>query len=550
AELGSAVLGPNCMGVAVPGGASMYIGTVTGDVRPGHVAVIAQSGSIADGLLALGPRVGFRAVVSSGGEMVTDAADFLAFFAADEQTRAVGVFLETVRRPEAFAAALALCAEAEKPVVCLKVGRSQAAGRVALAHTGALVGSRRAFSALLRAYGALEVDDFPLFVETLEVLGCRRRPRGPRAAAVSESGGEAGLLADVAEDAGLPLPEFSAELAGRLTTAFPLFLSPTNPLDAWAIDAPEKVYPGSFSLLAASGDFDMLLAQVDLSRFRGEGDQTWCETIVRALADAVVGTDLFGAVVTTHTTDPPAWATALAAERDLALLRGPGVACRALAAVAAWRPHPPGRPPVSPVPIDDLARPGALSERDSTTLFRRYGLPFAEALAAATPEEAGRAASALGGTVVVKADGPAHKAKAGGVVTGVEGAAAAAAAASRIGGPVLVARQLEPLSGTPEIVVGVTRDPQFGPVVIVGRGGVEVERLDRVEACLAPVEATMALELLRAAGLPEDDRLAAFLVALGRLASEHPGVVEAETNPVLLTADGPVAVDALVVFAP
>src|SRR6188508_281863 len=153
------LLGPNCMGVAAPEEGSLWIGTVPGTFRPGRVSVASQSGSIAEALLGIGPRVGFRCVVSSGGEAVTDAADFLQFFVEDEGTGAIGLFLETVRRPAEFAAALAQCAEAGKPVVCLKVGRSQAAARAALAHTGAVVGSDRAFSALLRSHGAVEVDD-------------------------------------------------------------------------------------------------------------------------------------------------------------------------------------------------------------------------------------------------------------------------------------------------------------------------------------------------------------------------------------------------------
>ena len=166
---------------------------------PGHVACVAHSGSIAEAFLAAGPRVGFRTVVSAGSELSRDLADFVAFLAADEGTKAIGLFVETIRRPEAFAAALALAAEAGKPVVCLKVGRSQAAARAAFAHSGAVVGSARAFSALLRHHDALEVTDFHELLETLEVLGRKRWPRGLRIAGVSESGGECGLLADHGE---------------------------------------------------------------------------------------------------------------------------------------------------------------------------------------------------------------------------------------------------------------------------------------------------------------------------------------------------------------
>ena len=120
---------------------------------PGHVSIVAQSGSIGDAFIACGPRIGFRCVVSCGGEVNRDAADLLAFLAEDEGTRAIGLFLETVRRPAAFEAALERAAGAGKPVVCLKVGRSEAAARATLAHTGALVGSARAFSALSAAGG-------------------------------------------------------------------------------------------------------------------------------------------------------------------------------------------------------------------------------------------------------------------------------------------------------------------------------------------------------------------------------------------------------------
>ena len=129
--------------------------------------------------------------------------------------RAVGLFLETVRRPDAFVDALRRCAEAGKPVACLKVGRSEAAARAALSHTGALVGSDRAFSAVLNRYSAIEVEDFHELVETLEILGRRRRPTGTRIAGISESGGECALLADSAEAAGIPFEPLSDDLAAR-----------------------------------------------------------------------------------------------------------------------------------------------------------------------------------------------------------------------------------------------------------------------------------------------------------------------------------------------
>ncbi len=333
----AAVLGPNCMGVAVPERASPWIGGISGGFLPGHVAVVAESGSVAESFVNGGPRTGFRCVVSTGGEMVRDAADFLAWFAADEGTRAVGLFLETVRRPAALAASLRRCAEAGKPIACLSVGRSEAARRATMSHTGALAGSRAGLQALLRRYDVIEVEDHHELFETLEVLGRSRWPLGVRAAAVSESGGECALLADQGQDAGLSFDPLPAEVTALLRREFPNFLEPNNPLDAWAVDEVSRVFPRTLELLAASGAYDVLLAQVDLTRYRDESDNQWCELVIRALARAAEGRPVFPAVTTVHTTDPPDRLVELARELDVALLRGPAHTARALASVGGWR---------------------------------------------------------------------------------------------------------------------------------------------------------------------------------------------------------------------
>jgi acetyltransferase len=552
-DAGAAFVGPNCMGVAVAGGPSTWIGTVPETFVPGHVSVVAQSGSVAEAFLSCGPRIGFRCVVSSGGEASRDAADLLGFLAGDEGTRAIGLFLEAVRRPAAFAAALERCAEAGKPVVCLKVGRSGAAARATLAHTGAVVGSARAFSAVLRRFGAIEVDDMHALFETLEVLGRRRRPAGRRIGAVSESGGECALLADHGEAAGLPFEPLPGELAAALRSEFPNFLAPENPLDCWAIADEAVVYPRSLELMARSGAYDILLAQVDLSQFRGRDEADWCALIVRSLADAVEGTSIFPAVASVHASDPPPAIAELARERDLPLLRGTAHALQALAAVAAWRPRlPERRPPVEAPDVGGfLERPGPLPEHESALVLERYGVRFAPRRRCATPDDAAAAAAELGPPVVVKADGPAHKAASGGVVLGVESPAAAEAAARRLGGSVLVAAQVD---GGIEAFCGLTRDPDHGPVLAVGPGGGAVEALSLASVCLAPVDLALARELVLAApglgSLASEaavDDLAAALVALGRLALDRPEVEACDLNPFVLRPDGAVAVDALVV---
>ena len=547
-EVGAALLGPNCMGFVVPDGPAAWNGRPQETTAPGHVAVLCQSGSIADAFLALGGRIGLRCVVSSGAEAVTDAADFLDFFADDTATRAVGLFLETVRRPEAFVGALRRCAEAGKPVACLKVGRSEAAARAALTHTGALVGSDRAFSAVLRRYYSIEFGDFHELVETLEILGRARWPAGTRISGISESGGECALLADHAEAACIPFEPLSPELIAALTSAFPNYLAPGNPLDAWGIADETEVYPRSLELLAESSEFDVLLAQADLSQFRDPANDEWCELTLRALARLAREHEaLFCAMTTVHSADPPRRFQALARELDVPLLRGPRDAMVAIAGVARRAPYEPA-PVYGDVPPDVsdlLGSDGALPEHESALVLERFGVPFARRRRAATPNEARAAVEELGAPVVVKLDGPTHKARSGGVVLDVASPEEAAEVTRRLGGRVLVARQVAP--GV-EVLCGMTHDPDFGPILAVGLGGVDVEQLDRVAASSAPVGQEGAARLAADAGVQDTHGVVArTLVALSDLALSHPDIESVEVNPLIVGADNTVAVDALVV---
>ncbi len=546
----AAVLGANCMGFVQPERISLWVGTPPSAAIAGRVSVVAQSGSIAEALLASGPRIGFRTAISCGNELNRDAADYLAAFAGDEGTHAVGLFLETVRRPDAFRAALEACARAAKPVVCLKVGRSAVAATVALTHTGAMVGSDRAFSALLAAYGVIEVTDVPDLVETLEVLGRRRRPRGPRLAAVSESGGEAALLADQAEAGGLVLEPIPAAVVADLREEFPNFTQPANPLDVWAVDSVDRIFRGAFTRLRDAGTYDILAAVVELTQFRSESDIAWCRAVVEDLDRTTRGDPIFPVVISTGCVDPPPEIAKLARDADIALLRGTRAAVGALYAVAAWRPRlPRAEASEQIIEVGDLLRDGFLPEFESATLLHRYGVKFAPFRRARSAQEASAAATELGFPVVVKVDDRAHKAHSDGVELDVGDAAAAAAAARRLGGRVLVARQLPPAQ---EIIVGVVRDPTCGPVVSIGHGGAGAEALGASAIAVAPLDREGAEELIRSVSgpVPGTQGHADLIVALGalsRLADEHPEIASVDINPIIADEASAIAVDALVV---
>ncbi|MGH3129081.1 MAG: acetate--CoA ligase family protein, partial [Gaiellaceae bacterium] len=307
------------------------------------------------------------------------------------------------------------------------------------------------------------------------------------------------------------------------------------------------VYPRSLQLLAASGEFNILVAQADLSQFRDRTNDEWCALTLRTLARLRDDHGaLFCAMTTVHSADPPHRFQELSRELDVALLRGPRDAMRALAGVAGRRAYVPAAATRDTPEVSDLINAtGALPEHESALMLERFGVPFAARIRAVTPEEAAAAVEELGTPVVVKLDGLAHKGRAGGVVLGIESPDEAAEATRRLGSPVLVARQVE--AGT-EVLVGMTRDPDFGPILAVGRGGVDVEELDRVAYSSAPLDAASAAHLVADAGVADPhDVIVATLVALSDLALSNPDIESVEVNPLIVGSADTVAVDALVV---
>jgi acetate---CoA ligase (ADP-forming) len=556
AERNVPLVGPNCMGVAIPGGASAWIGTVPhGDLRRGGVACVVHSGSLGEALLHAGPRFGLRAVVSSGNELGRDAADWLATLAADDATTVIGLALEAIRRPVAFAEALGLAARAGKPVIVLASGRSQAASRAALAHSSAVVGTARGVAALCAAYGAISVTDVPDWLEHLEAFGAGRRLPGRRLVALTNSGGEGGLVADAAESAGLALGELPDDLAAALQAAHP-GLPAGNPVDYWAVGPAEELAPVLARRCGAHPDVDGLVLVAEQSLRYGPDEQA----VARAAVDAAIaaaGDGAFAAVVACATADADPAALRAAGAAGVPLLKGAGPALRALGALARWSPRDRVAVEVgSPLELPELdAASGHLDEHASRRVLGRYGIAGPREHVAATSAEAVDAALELGPPVVVKRHGPAHKERSGGIVLGCLTPVEAGRAAERIGLPVIVC---EDLRGGVEVLCGVVRDPQLGPVVVAGVGGSLAEALAATSvAALAPLGLDEARALVRSSGPlghaldePGQHAVADVLVALGRLAAHRPDVAAVDINPLRVTGGSAIALDALIVLEP
>ena len=574
------------------------------DLPCGPVAVVSHSGSVFSALLHNDRGLRFNLVVSAGMELVTTAAAYLDHALELPSTRVVALFLETVREPAAFRAALAKAAARGVPVVALKVGRGQAAGEMVAAHSGALAGSDGAYQALFDAYGVARVRSLDELADTCELLAVGRRAFPGGLAAIHDSGGERAHLMDLAEELEVPLARVSEATRARLAAVLEPGLPATNPLDAWGTgnDA-DEIFAACSRALLDDPDTGALAIALDLTT-EPTPDTSWTGLAIRAaaatakpvavlgnLASAVDGADAArlraaGVQVLEGT------ATGLAALRHL-LARRDFLAHPPLAAAVAepagtgtGRGPAPGVEPVGTAPgasrpaghtspgaevrarwRERLADPRPLGEVEALAMLADWGAPVVAAEEAASLHDAVAAAGRVGWPVALKTAAPGvhHKSGVGGVRLGLAGpeqlAAAYADLAGRLGPRVVVARMA---TGGVELALGMVRDPQFGPLVMVAAGGVLVEALRDRRFALPPVDARTAraaldrlavralLDGAGASGVPADlDAVTGAVVALSGLAVDLGDRLAAvDVNPLLAGPDGCVAIDALVVRAP
>jgi acetate---CoA ligase (ADP-forming) len=259
-DAGIALCGPNCMGVLNPHHPST---TYLQELRDpaglaGNVGIISQSGAVCVSLLTDIRRFGFSHVISSGNEAVLTAADYLEYLADDASTAIVGLFIETVRHPERFAAALDRAATAGKPVVALKVGRTSRTNYAVATHTGGEAGDPAAISEVLRAHGAIEVADLVELTEVLAAFQHWKRPRGRRLGIITSSGGLAELILDLSAAADLQLPPLSPAAGAAIEQQIGFISGDGNPLDAWGSGTFAANLPRALSCFDASPDHDII----------------------------------------------------------------------------------------------------------------------------------------------------------------------------------------------------------------------------------------------------------------------------------------------------
>ena len=598
---GMALMGPNCMGVLdLTTNSAAYIGDVSPYLPRGGVAGIAQSGSVTDAFIHSGSRVGFSRIISCGSEVVLDVCDYLAYCLDDPETTSVILFVEGFKRPERFLALADRALALGKPIMAVKVGRSDQAQAAAIAHSGSLAGEARVTDAALDAAGVIRCADLDELLETAELVeGVRRTGRRVgrgRTGVVTVSTGEASLIADMAPRTGVDLPPIPDDARAAILEALPTMGYVGNPLDPWGADDPPTAYGACFEAMAASGAYDVLVLVHDFPYKSMPAEVATANDVTFPLLAATRDRPhLLPVYVSLTSGEPPPETKAVLDEHGAGapLLRGASEAFSAIAHVARWEGRQARRLADGPwratwPAIAATARPFAtalderpeagdpaperrvLSERESLDLLRAAGLPVTAAIAVPDADAAAEAARPLAGhAVALKLDAAdlAHKSDLGLVALGLVGdeairdAAHDLLAAGRRHGLDIRGLLVEPMADPGvELIVGMRRDESFGPAVMVGLGGVLTEVLDDVAIRLAPIttsEAQAMLAELRGArildgirGRPAVDReaVADLLAGLSRLVVDRPDIDEVDLNPVIASPDGAVAVDALVVL--
>ena len=583
---GMRLLGPNTVGAAGFAGSAVSAASanIPRGIRPGDVAIVSQSGGLGTTILATAKRygLGLGSFVALGNEADVSAADAIAH-AVEQGASAVLCYLETLRDPAAFAAAAALARAQNVPVVMLKGGTGPRGQAIAVSHTAALAGSMRVMDSVLADIGVARVSSIESLVSAGALFGAFGTPPGVRVGALGIGGGNSALLADALEGADLELATLTQETSTQVKAMLP-DSNGANPFDpgGWFLGRQPHLLDTALRYIADDPNIDvMIYGMVPMAPIREE-------VYVGAIA-AVAKTSGKPAIsLSMHT---PVTEYREAAYADAGVLELPCTAAtealgvwlrhRVAAAASAEREevaiigaeHPGRARELDPALRQELATYGrvVLLEDRAIDVLSGFGLSFPATAIAESDDEARRLAGQIGYPLVVKAiaEGLHHRAQVGAVALGVTERTldsdlarvrgnARNAVGPRAGVRLLLQRQA---GAGNEMIVGIQRDPVFGPVILVGLGGVWSELLDDVSFGLPPITGIKAQRMLRRlrgweylerahqSGDFDVDALIAVLRATGDIATVIGANLESlDLNPVIVNGAGATVVDALAIL--
>jgi acetate---CoA ligase (ADP-forming) len=571
-ELDIVCLGPNCLGfVNVVDRAPAWSGMMPMPLVAGQVAIVSQSGATASEIatFASAQNIGLSHIISTGNEAMVDTIAMASAVLEDERVRAVAMFVESIRDGERFRRVAERAAALEKPIVMMKVGTSSLAAEIALTHTGALVGDDRVVDAALRQAGVIRVHSLEELAVTAGLLA-HTGPLPPGGlGVVSISGGACDIIADSAEVVGLPLPELAPSTQARLEEVLPDFGTLRNPLDITGAASENPALFGD-ALEAIAGDPSVAaLAAVYILPTEGRAARfaPRLEQIARGLRAA----GNRGILVAPTAGDINPFVAGTLEELGIAhAISGVRDAVDAIGNAIRWSSwlRRPERPEVAGAELELADRNGQWSEVRGLELLAAHGVPVVPWRLARTGEDAVAAAHELGYPVVVKVVSPEilHKTDIGGVALGLGDDASvreafarvvAAAGDAHVDGALVASMR----AGGVELIVGIVRDPQWGPILAVGLGGVWVEVAADTSLRVLPVGEADVREMLdelrgsallkgaRGSGAADLERLVQTIVAFAQLAERlGPALVSLEVNPLRVDGSTIEALDAVLVW--
>jgi acyl-CoA synthetase (NDP forming) len=580
--------GPNCVGLLnFNGRAGTYSAPAPREIVAGDIGMVAQSGYVCIQVANANRGLGYSMICSAGNEAVVDATDYIGYMLEDPGTRVIMAFIEQFRRPERLPALARRARELGKPIVLIKVGRSEMARRATAAHTGALAGSDDVQDALFRQLGLIRVEDLDEMFETAELLSKwgDGLPRGDGVFAVTLSGGVISLLADLGEGLDLRFPGWSEAGRARVQEFLPPYAGVDNPLDAWGFGKVEEAYLPCLRAAAEEPGADLILVSQDVPAGMAPRQVDQYAAVAEAAATVCGAADKPVVFLSNPSGGFDATIRGILDGAGVPLLQGSREGLRAIHHAVTYgkflagdslpltREAPSAAAKEVRTLIDGTA--GGLTEFKSKQVLSAYGVPCTAERLCASAREAVDAAREIGMPVALKVMSPdiLHKTEAGAIALdlhdgeeiqrayeGVLEAALSHVPQARIEG-VLCQRMAS--GAVAEAIVGLLNDPQFGPAVIFGMGGVLVEVLGDRSLGIPPLDRNTARDMVEQTrtsrilkgfrgGPPGDmDALIDVLVAVGDLAVDWSDRIEAlDINPLLILPEGKgvVAVDALLVL--
>lgn len=510
-ELDIAVMGPNCAGFV------NYIDNVQAFAfisakrdRKGSVGVVSQSGQLCLSMMD-DPGMRFSYNISAGNGKIVQMEDYMDFLVDDKDTKVVSIYIEGVKNADKFAAVLKKAAEKRKPVVILKAGRSAKGGAIAASHTGSLSGSDASFDAVLKKFGAIRVDDLEeLIAMSLMLSTMKRMPEKATFASMNLSGGETGICADVGSLNGIEYPDFTEETLKKLKEQLPSYASPNNPLDMTAsLSYDADLYAGALRTVMDDPNIGMvLIGYTLLLEIADPCIHYMYKGIEKVVQEKGGNCKPIAMIPFAENTRNPEYQEKLF-QIGVPVLPPPVYAFKLLRHLADFIAYEPETKTLElAVGHPKSEETQALSEHESKQELKVYGVLVPDEVIVTSKEEAAQFTKNHPDPLVMKVESAdiLHKSDVGGVKLNVCGPEAAEKAYEEIMESVTAKRPDAHINGIltvpmldagVEIIIGVNNDPQFGPMIMVGMGGVFVEVFKDVALYPAPLKEEEALEMLK-----------------------------------------------------